>query len=143
MTDLEKRENNNLIINVKYLDPEMPKIKIIDNGDWIDLCTINYTQIQPGEFKLIPLGVVIQIPEGYEALLLPRSSTFKKYGILVANSMGVIDNSYRGPEDQWMLAVYGTKEIEIPKYTRIAQFRLLKNQPKITINEIDEVTDDS
>ena len=132
-----------LSINVKYLDPDMPKIEIIDKGDWIDLCTVEYTQMYSGEFKLIPLGVIIQIPEGYEALLLPRSSTFKKWGIIVANSMGVIDNSYRGPEDQWMLAAYGTKDIEIPKYTRIAQFRLLENQPKININEITEITEDS
>ncbi len=134
-----------LNINVKYLDPEMPKIKIIDKGDWIDLVNVEDVRIYQHEHAYIKLGVIIQLPEGYEALLLPRSSTFKKYGILVANSMGVIDNSYRGPKDEWMLSAFNpnNSEVTIPKYTRIAQFRVIENQPKITITEIDEITDDS
>lgn len=77
----------------------------------------------------IPLGVCMEIPAGYEAYLLPRSSTFKKYGILQTNSMGIIDNSYAGPEDEWKLPVMATREIIIPKGTRIAQFRIqLKQQ---------------
>ena len=132
-------------INVKYLDPDMPKIKIIEKGDWIDLVNVEDVRIYQHEHKYIRLGVIIQLPEDYEALLLPRSSTFKKFGILIANSMGVIDNSYRGPEDEWMLSAYNPNnyDVTIPKYTRIAQFRIIENQPKINIIEIDEVTDDS
>lgn len=131
------------LIKIKYLTDKIDKIEKINNGDWIDLRNAEDIDMKAGEFKLIPLGVVIQLPEGYEALLLPRSSTFKKYGLILANSMGVIDNSYRGPEDQWFFAAYATRDIQIPANTRIAQFRIIENQPSIFIEEIDEIKDPS
>ena len=127
------------LVFIKYLDPEMPKIKQLECGDWIDLCCVEDVDMKQGEFKLIKLGVVMELPSGYEALLLPRSSTFKKYGILTANSMGVIDNSYCGPEDEWMLAAFATRDTHIDKYTRIAQFRILQNQPAVSVIEVEEV----
>lgn len=126
-------------IEIKYLDPNMPKITKISQGDWIDLSCVDDIDMKAGEFKLIKLGVVIRLPEGYEGLLLPRSSTFKKYGIIVANSMGVIDNSYCGPEDEWMLAAYAVRDTHIDKYTRICQFRIIENQPPIVIKEVDDL----
>ena len=130
-------------VNVKYLDNNMPRLEHIKGGDWIDLSCVEDIDMKQGEFKLIHLGVIIGLPNGYEGLLLPRSSTFKKYGIILANSMGVIDNSYRGPEDEWMMAAYATRDIHVDKYTRIAQFRIMKNQPYFALNEVKEVSDTS
>ena len=103
-----------------------PTIHYEGEGDWIDLKTAEEASLSGGEFSLISLGVSMQIPEGYEAHLLPRSSTFKKYGIFVANGMGIIDNNYCGTNDIWKLAAYATRDVTIPKGTRLAQFRFVK-----------------
>lgn len=131
------------VLKVKYIDQDMPKITSIDKGDWIDLYTLDNVYITKGFSELISLGVIIKLPEGYEAILAPRSSTFKKFGIIQTNSIGVIDNSYCGPDDVWKMSVYGTRDAFIPKYTRIAQFRIIKNQPDLSIVEIDEVNGES
>lgn len=132
-----------LTIKIKYLDPDMPRITEIEKGDWIDLYTREDIPITTGIQTLINLGVIIQLPEGYEAILAPRSSTFKKFGVLQTNSIGVIDNSYRGPDDVWMMPVFGTRDIVIPKHTRIAQFRIIENQPKVNIVEINDINEES
>ena len=77
------------------------------------------------------MGVSIELPEGYEAIMAPRSSTFKRWGIIQTNSIGVIDNSYCGDDDIWMMPVYATRDVEIPAGTRICQFRIQKKQPDL------------
>ena len=93
-----------------------------------------------GEFRLIPLGVAIELPEGYEAHVVPRSSTFKNYGLLQANSMGVVDYTYRGDNDQWRVPMYATRDVHIDKNTRISQFRIMKNQPPLVFTRVEHLT---
>lgn len=115
----------------------------IPQGDWIDLENYEEVNAKAGDFQLIDLGIAMQLPQGYEAILAPRSSTFKKYGILQANSIGVIDNSYCGDDDWWMLAAYFTRDITISKGTRIAQFRIQKNQPKLKFIPVETLGNNS
>lgn len=117
----------------------VPTPQRIGVGDWIDLCTAVDILLKKGDFVYIPLGVAIQLPKGYEALVVPRSSTFKKYGVLQANSIGIIDESYCGDNDQWHFPVYATEEIFIPKHTRICQFRVIEHQPNFDIVEVSEL----
>lgn len=124
-----------LSIKIKYLKNIEP-IKQIEQGDWIDLRTGEDINIKGNTFTMIPLGVAIELPAGYEALLLPRSSTFKKYSIIQTNSIGVIDESYCGNNDEWKMPVYAVADTFIPKNTRIAQFRILKHQPGVRIIEV-------
>ena len=93
----------------------------------------------PGEARLIPLGVAIALPEGYEAHIAPRSSTFKHYGILQTNSVGVVDSSYCGDHDQWQMPVYATRDVTIEKNARICQFRILRNQPALTFTQVEHL----
>lgn len=125
-----------LEILVKY-HSEASKIEQIDVGDYIDLKIAEDVSLKSGEFKLISLGVSMKLPEGYYAEVCPRSSTFKKYGILQANSVGVIDNSYCGDNDIWMFPAYATRDVSIPAGTRICQFKIEKVQPKVTFCEVD------
>jgi dUTP pyrophosphatase len=129
------------IIKIMYHDPELEKIKRITQGDRIDLRAAEDVEMKAGEFKLISLGVSMQLPEGYEAILSPRSSTFKNYGILMANSFGCIDNSFCGSDDVWKFAAYATRDTVIHKNDRIAQFRIQPIQPEIffkTVDNLDE-----
>lgn len=121
-----------LSIKVRYRDNSY---KVERHGDWIDLAVSEDYELKAGEFKLLDLGIAIQLPAGYEALLVPRSSTFKKFGVIQANSIGIIDNSYCGKEDWWKMAVIATRNVIIPKGTRLCQFRLLRNQPTFAIIE--------
>lgn len=124
-------------INIKY-KPGAYQLAQIDKGDWIDLYTYETVELQQGEFKLIDLGIAMQLPEKYEAIVAPRSSTFKKYGLLQANSIGIIDNSYCGNSDYWMWPAYATKNITIPAGTRLCQFRVFENQPSIEFKELSQ-----
>lgn len=124
-------------IKIKYLSQEIDKITKIDKGDWIDLRAAETVTLKKGEFKLVPLGVAMQLPEGYEAHIAPRSSTFKNYGVLQCNSVGVIDESYCGDSDEWKLPVYATRDVTIPKNDRICQFRIMPKQPEIVFLETD------
>lgn len=128
-------------IKIKYFT-DIDPIESISVGDWIDLRCAKDIQLYKGEFFLIPLGVAMKLPDGYEANIVPRSSTFKKYGIIQTNSFGVIDNSYSGNNDQWFMPVYATRNIEIKKNDRICQFRINKIQPKIEF-EVVEYLDDT
>lgn len=114
-------------------------------GEWIDLRAAFDTELTANEFTMIDLGVRIQLPEGYEAILAPRSSSFKKYGFIQTNGVGVIDHLYSGPDDCWMLPVLPTKTLTIPAGERIAQFRIQKQQPPLVCQEIDpkEISCDS
>lgn len=124
-------------IKIKYFDKKMPRIEKISCGDWIDLRAAESVQIKKGETAMIPLGVAMKLPEGYEANVVPRSSTYKKFGMIQTNHYGVIDNSYCGDNDQWWMPVYGLADGEVFKYDRICQFRINKKQPEIQFEEVE------
>lgn len=124
------------VIKIKYFSEDIDRLDYIDGkSDWIDLRASDTVELAAGEFKLIPLGVAMQLPSGYEAHVVPRSSTFKNYGILQVNSCGVIDGSYCGDGDMWYMPVYATRDTLIHKNDRICQFRIMQNQPKIVFEE--------
>lgn len=122
-------------IRVKYMEGVEP-LESVSMGDWVDLRVAKTFSIQKGESGILPLGVAMELPKGYEALVLPRSSTFKKYGIRMTNSAGVIDESYNGDADWWGFPFYATRDIIIPKNTRIAQFRIFEHQPPLLFEEV-------
>lgn len=123
-------------IKIKYLK-EIEPIKHMVIGDWLDLRCAEDTVLKRGEFKYIPLGVSMELPLGYEAIIVPRSSTFKNYGIIQTNGVGVIDETYCGPNDEWHFPALAVRDTFIPKNTRICQFRLLNHQPSIIFNVSD------
>ena len=115
-----------LKIKVRYLT-DMPHLQYIgDKSDWIDLRAAEDVDLSAGDHKLIPLGVAMKLPDGYEAHLVPRSSSFKNWGVLQTNGIGIIDNSYCGDNDQWMWSVFATRDAHIPAGSRVCQFRLVK-----------------
>ena len=126
------------VIKVKYLRG-VQKIERFNVGDWIDLRAAEDINMESGEFKMIPLGVAMELPEGYEALVAPRSSTFKKYGILLANSIGIIDESYKGDNDEWHFPAYAVRGVHIKKNERICQFRIIRHQPLILLKEVESL----
>lgn len=140
-------DNTELNIKIKYFNHDdfsvfsVPHLNKCEVGNWIDLYTSVPVTIKKGEFCLIPLGVGMKLPDGYEANVVSRSSTFKNYGIIQTNAYGVIDNSYCGNDDEWKFPAYATKDITIPKYSRICQFRVNQIQPKINFIECDVLTD--
>lgn len=122
-------------IKIKYLK-DIEKIEKIPQGDWIDLRCAEDVEIKKGEYCLIPLGIAMQLPEGYEALVAPRSSTFKNHKVLLANSLGIIDNSYCGDADEWKFPAYAVEDTKICKNDRICQFRIIYKQPECEIVEV-------
>ena len=118
-------------IPIHYL-PGSPQLEINDRGDWIDLYVYQDTVLNVNDYTYISLGISMILPEGYEAIIAPRSSTFKRWGLLQTNSIGIIDNSYCGTDDIWMMPVLATRSIIIPKGTILCQFRIQKKQPDIT-----------
>lgn len=132
---VKESEEKEMQIDIKYFEGA-EELKINKVGDWIDLSTRKDIYIQAGKSELIPLGVAMKLPEGYEAILAPRSSTFKRYGVIQTNSIGVIDESYCGDNDEWCMSVYATQETVIPKGVRIAQFRIIEHQPMISFNKV-------
>lgn len=124
------------IIKIKYLR-DIEKIGIIAVGDWIDLRAAETIQMKAGQYFMIPLGVAMELPNGFEALVAPRSSTFRKYGVLLANSIGIIDESYKGDNDEWNFLAYAVQDTVIPKNERICQFRIIEHQPQIKLVEVD------
>ena len=127
-----------LNIKIKYFT-DIEKIKPIEKGDWIDLRAAETAELKKGEFKLIPLGIGVELPEGYEAHVVPRSSTYKNFKIIETNSMGIIDNSYCGDNDQWFFPAYALEDTIINKNDRICQFRIVEKQPKINFEEVNEL----
>lgn len=109
------------------------------HGDWIDLSTAEDADLEAMELKTISLGVSMELPEGYEAHMLPRSSTFKKWGIIMANSMGIIDNAYCGDKDVWGFQALAIRKTHIPKGTRIAQFRIVKVCETVSFEMVDSL----
>ena len=129
---------NTETIKIKYHTDEIEKLRYIDGkSDWIDLRAAEDVELKAGEFKLISLGVSMELPKGYEAYIVPRSSTFKTWGILQTNSIGIIDESYCGDNDIWKMPVYATRDTTIHKNDRICQFRIEKHQPAIMFEEVD------
>lgn len=130
------------IIKIKY-HADIEPLEQKEGSDWIDLRAAEEVKMSPNQFKLIPLGVSMKLPKGYEAHIVPRSSTFKTWGIIQTNHMGVIDESYCGDDDQWMMPVLATRAVIIHKNDRICQFRIVKKQPKILFQEVDSLGEDS
>lgn len=128
-----------IIIVKRVGDVHMPeRIKV---GDWIDLCNAEDVSINTFECKPIPLGVCMKLPEGYEAHLLPRGSTYKNFGIIQANSMGIIDESYCGDNDQWFMPAIALRGTFIPKGSRICQFRIMPKMEKVKFVETFQMLD--
>lgn len=130
--------NEKLTIKIKYHDDILP-IDMFDNGDWIDLRSAEDIDMSSGDFRLISLGVSMQLPEGYEAHIVPRSSTYKHWGIIQANHMGVVDNSYCGDEDIWKFPAIAIRDTKIYKNDRICQFRIVKKQSEFEFEEVDHL----
>lgn len=125
-----------LEIKIKYHDPELIRLEKFDKGDWHDLRSMERIEMKAGDFKLINLGVSMQLPEGYEAHMVPRSSTFKNFGIIQANSLGIIDNSYMGDNDIWRFPAIAMRDTVIEKNDRICQFRIVQNMPATEFTEV-------
>lgn len=127
-------------IKIKYFTDKIEKLTYIDGkSDWIDVRASEEVELKAGEFKLIPLGIAMELPRGYEAHLVPRSSTFKTWGLIQVNSMGVVDCSYCGDNDMWRMPVYATRDTVVHVNDRIAQFRIMENQPQIVFEEVEHL----
>jgi dUTP pyrophosphatase len=130
-------------IKIKYFDNEIDKIEKINKGDLIDLRAAETAEMKKGDFKLIKLGVGMKLPDGYKANLYPRSSTYKNFGIILANSVGQIDNSYSGDSDEWKFPAIALRDTVIHKNDRICQFEIQKIQPEITFEEVEHLDEES
>lgn len=124
-------------IKIKYFHPELERVNKISIGDWIDLRAAENIQLKQGQFYQIPLGVAMELPEGYEAWLTSRSSMCKKFGIVHCDDLGVIDHSYCGDNDQWFLPVIAVRDTEIHFNDRICQFRIAKSMPQVEVEEVE------
>jgi len=127
-------------ILVKYHNPNLQKIEKVEKGDWIDLRAAETIELKKGDFRLISLGISVKLPKDYEAHIAPRSSTFKNWGILQVNSVGVVDESYCGEGDLWMMPVYATRDTVISENDRICQFRIVKKMPELRITEVEALS---
>lgn len=124
-------------IKIKYFTDEIERLCYIGGkSDWIDLRAAKEVVIKAGEFQLIPLGIALELPSGYEAHVVPRSSTFKNYGIIQTNSMGIIDETYCGDNDQWFFPAYALRDTVIRVNDRICQFRIMEHQPVLAFEEV-------
>lgn len=130
------------IIKVKYFNDKLEKINKISIGDWIDLRSATTIKLKKGEFKLIPLGVAMELPKGYEANIVPRSSTYKNFKIVQTNHFAVIDESYCGDNDQWFYPVIAMEDTVIKFNDRICQFRINKKMEEVVIQEVEMLGND-
>lgn len=135
-------------VKVKYLsdvykDNPLEFIGGKGHSCWIDLRAANDIELNPGEYTLIPLGIAVQLPDGYEAIIAPRSSSFKKFGVIQTNSIGVIDTSYCGNDDEWKWAVFAINTCHIKKGDRVCQFRIQRVMDSIEIEEVDDLENES
>ena len=127
-------------IKIKYFTDKIEPLDYMEGkSDWIDMRASEEVTLKAGEFALIPLGVAMELPKGYEAHLVPRSSTFKNWGIIQTNSVGIVDGSYCGDNDMWRMPVYAVRDTVIHVNDRICQFRIFENQPKITFDEVESL----
>ena len=124
-------------IRIRYFNDRMERLAYVDvKTDWIDLRAAKDVTMKAGEFQLIPLGIAMELPEGYEAHVVPRSSTYKNFGIIQTNHMGVIDESYCGDNDQWYFPAYALRDTQIQEGDRICQFRIIEHQPVLMFEEV-------
>ncbi|MDD6217366.1 MAG: deoxyuridine 5'-triphosphate nucleotidohydrolase [Roseburia sp.] len=127
-------------IKIKYHSSEISKLEYIEGkSDWIDLRAAEHVVLKKGEFKLINLGISMELPKGYEAVIVPRSSTYKNFGIIQTNHMGVIDETYCGDNDVYMMPVLAVRDTEINVNDRICQFRIQRHQPQIVFEEVEHL----
>lgn len=125
-------------IKIRYLSDKIePLTYIAGKSDWIDLRAAEDVSLSAGDFKLIPLGIAMQLPAGYEAHVIPRSSTYKNFGIIQANHMGLIDESYCGDNDQWFFPAIALRDTVIHAGDRICQFRIMEHQPALNFETVD------
>ena len=125
-------------IQIKYFTAKIEKLTYIDGkSDWIDLRAAKDMELKAGEYAMIPLGVAMKLPKGYEAHIVPRSSTYKNYGLIQTNHMGVVDESYCGDNDQWHMPVYALRDTVIHVNDRVCQFRIMEHQPQINFEEVE------
>ncbi len=130
-------------IQIKYFSSEILPVEKIAKGDWIDLRAAAEVSLKAGEFAYSPLGVGMILPEGFEAQVAPRSSTFKNFGIIVVNSPGIIDGSYCGENDEWKLASYALRDTVIHVNDRICQFRIVERQPDLEFETVEHLREKS
>lgn len=127
-------------IRVKYFTEKIDKLTYIGGkSDWLDLRAAEDVRLCAGEFHLIPLGIAVELPKGYEAHIVPRSSTFKNFGIIQTNHMGIIDETYCGDNDQWFMPAYALRDTQIHVNDRICQFRIMEHQPELSFEEAKEL----
>lgn len=127
-------------IKIKYHSDKIEKLTYIaGKSDWIDLRAAEDVVMKQGEFRLISLGISVQLPEGYEAVIVPRSSAYKSFGIIQTNHMGVVDESYCGDSDIWRMPVLAVRDTEIHVNDRICQFRIQKHQPQLCFEEVEQL----
>ena len=129
-------------IEIKYFTDKIDKIEYIaGKSDWMDLRCAEDIELKAGDFRLIPLGVGMQLPEGYEAHVVPRSSTYKNFGLIQTNSMGIVDESYCGDNDQWFWPALATRDVKLRANDRICQFRIMEHQPAFDFIEVEKLGD--
>ena len=127
-------------LKIRYLSDKIEKLRFIDGkSDWIDLRSAEDVSMKAGEARLISLGIAVQLPKGYEAHVVPRSSTFKNFGLIQTNHMGVIDESYCGDHDEWKVPVMAVRDTCIHVNDRICQFRIMKHQPELKFEEVEHL----
>lgn len=147
-TKINRNEDTFLQIKIKYFNDELERLTKITKGNWIDLRAAENVTLKKGEFKLIRLGIAMELPRGYEAHVVPRSSTFKNFGVIQTNHQGVVDGpdretgegGYCGNEDEWFFPALAVRDTEIHVNDRICQFRIMEQQPEITFEEVTELT---
>ena len=131
---------NTKTIKIKYHSDQIDKLCYIDGkSDWIDLRAAEEVEFKAGEHKLVSLGISMKLPEGYEAHIAPRSSTFKNYGLIQANSLGIVDETYCGTQDIVKWSAYATRDCVVHVNDRICQFRIMEHQPRLEFDEVDQL----
>ena len=145
MINGKEEADKDMVIKAKYFNKDIEKLQKIEKGDWIDLrCAVpGGVTIKAGGDAIIKLGVGMILPDGYEAHIAPRSSTFKKYGILLTNSVGVIDHSYSGDNDEWLADVYAVRDTYIPFNERFLQFRIMPVMGEVGFEEVEKLNDEA
>lgn len=124
-------------IKIKYFTDKIDRLCLVGGkSDWVDLRAAEDVELKAGEYKAIPLGVAMKLPKGYEAHVVPRSSTFKNFGVIQTNHMGIIDESYCGDNDQWYFSAYALRDTVIHVNDRICQFRIMEHQPALAFEEV-------
>lgn len=128
-------------LQIRYLSDEIEKLCYVEGkSDWIDLRSAEDISLKAGDWHLLKLGIAVKLPDGFEAHVVPRSSTFKNFGLIQTNHMGVIDCSYCGDNDEWMWPCLATRDTEIHKNDRVCQFRIMKNQPMLEFEEVEHLS---